>query len=56
VGRREQCQVVDRCVQFCGGYGYMMQYPISEMCAAARAQKICAGTSEIIRNSSGDPL
>ncbi|OBI79382.1 acyl-CoA dehydrogenase family protein [Mycobacterium sp. E740] len=41
--------VVDRCVQFFGGYGYMMEYPIARMYAAARVTKIYGGTSEIMK-------
>ncbi|RMI35276.1 acyl-CoA dehydrogenase family protein [Nocardia stercoris] len=41
--------VVDRCVQFFGGYGYMMEYPIARMYAAARVNKIYGGTSEIMK-------
>lgn len=43
------CDVVDRCVQFFGGYGYMMEYPIARMYAAARVNKIYGGTSEIMK-------
>ena len=42
-------EVVDRCVQFFGGYGYMMEYPIARMYAAARVTKIYGGTSEIMK-------
>jgi acyl-CoA dehydrogenase len=41
--------VVDRCVQFFGGYGYMMEYPIARAYAAARVSKIYGGTSEIMK-------
>jgi acyl-CoA dehydrogenase len=41
--------VVDRCVQFFGGYGYMMEYPIARAYAAARVNKIYGGTSEIMK-------
>jgi len=41
--------VVDRCVQFFGGYGYMMEYPIGRAYAAARVNKIYGGTSEIMK-------
>ncbi|PXX04320.1 acyl-CoA dehydrogenase family protein [Mycolicibacterium moriokaense] len=43
------CDVVDRCVQFFGGYGYMMEYPIARAYAAARVNKIYGGTSEIMK-------
>ncbi|RWU60318.1 acyl-CoA dehydrogenase [Mycobacteroides abscessus subsp. abscessus] len=41
--------VVDRCVQFFGGYGYMMEYPIARAYAAARVNKIYGGTTEIMK-------
>lgn len=41
--------VVDRCVQFFGGYGYMMEYQIGRAYAAARVNKIYGGTSEIMK-------
>jgi acyl-CoA dehydrogenase len=42
-------EIVDRCVQFFGGYGYMMEYPIARAYAAARVNKIYGGTSEIMK-------
>jgi acyl-CoA dehydrogenase len=42
-------QIVDRCVQFFGGYGYMMEYLIARAYAAARVNKIYGGTSEIMK-------
>ncbi|MFE9580405.1 acyl-CoA dehydrogenase family protein [Nocardia sp. NPDC006044] len=45
----KSCDVVDRCVQFFGGYGYMMEYPIARAYAAARVNKIYGGTSEIMK-------
>ena len=44
-----QSKVVDRCLQIFGGYGYMMEYPIARMYAAARVQKIYGGTNEIMK-------
>ncbi len=43
------CDIVDRCLQFFGGYGYMMEYPIARAYAAARVTKIYGGTSEIMK-------
>jgi len=43
------CRVVDVCVQLHGGYGYMMEYPIARMWADSRAQRIYAGTNEIMK-------
>lgn len=44
-----QCDVIDRCLQLFGGYGYMMEYPIARLYAAARVQKIYGGTNEIMK-------
>jgi acyl-CoA dehydrogenase len=44
-----QCEVIDRCLQLFGGYGYTTEYPIAQMYADARAQKIYGGTNEIMK-------
>lgn len=44
-----QCKVIDECLQFFGGYGYMTEYPIARMYADARVQKIYAGTNEVMK-------
>ena len=44
-----ECRIVDACVQLHGGYGYMMEYPIARMWADSRAQRIYAGTNEIMK-------
>lgn len=44
-----QCDVVDECVQLHGGYGYMLEYPICQMYADARVQKIYGGANEIMK-------
>jgi acyl-CoA dehydrogenase len=44
-----QCEIVDRCLQLFGGYGYMDEYPISRMFRDARVQRIYAGTNEIMK-------
>ena len=44
-----QCQVIDRCLQLFGGNGYMREYPIAEMYANARAQRIYGGANEIMK-------
>ena len=44
-----QCEVVDECLQFFGGYGYMMEYPIARFYADARVQKIYGGANEILK-------
>jgi alkylation response protein AidB-like acyl-CoA dehydrogenase len=45
----EQCKVADECLQLFGGYGYMAEYPISQMYTGARIQKIYGGTNEIMK-------
>ena len=44
-----QCEVVDKCLQIFGGYGYTTEYPIARMYADARVQKIYGGTNEIMK-------
>lgn len=44
-----QGRVVDQCVQFFGGYGFMKEYEICRLYADARIQRIYGGTSEIMR-------
>lgn len=44
-----QCDVVDECLQFHGGYGYMLEYPIAQMYADARVQKIYGGANEVMK-------
>ncbi len=45
----QQCDVVDRCVQVFGGYGYMAEYPIARMYTDSRIQKVYGGTNEIMK-------
>ncbi|MCS7205741.1 MAG: acyl-CoA dehydrogenase family protein [Leptospiraceae bacterium] len=40
---------VDECLQFFGGYGYILEYPIAKAYIDARVQTIYAGTSEIMK-------
>jgi acyl-CoA dehydrogenase len=42
-------EVVDTCLQFFGGYGYMMEYPITRAYMDARVTRIYAGTNEIMK-------
>ena len=44
-----QCKVVDNCLQLFGGYGYMLEYPIAQMYADARVQRIYGGANEIMK-------
>jgi acyl-CoA dehydrogenase len=42
-------KVLDTCLQFFGGYGYMLEYPIARAYADARVHRIYAGTTEIMK-------
>ena len=41
--------MIDRCLQLFGGYGYSLEYPIAQMYADARIQKIYAGANEVMK-------
>jgi len=43
------CDVVDRCLQIYGGYGYMEEYPIARAYRDMRLMPIGGGTDEIMR-------
>ncbi|UDY24351.1 acyl-CoA dehydrogenase family protein [Nocardioides sp. Kera G14] len=42
-------QVVDKCLQLHGGYGYMNEYPVARAWADLRVSQIYGGTSEIMK-------
>jgi len=42
-------EIIDTCLQFFGGFGYMSEYPISRMYADSRVQKIYGGANEIMK-------
>ncbi len=44
-----QCEVMDKCLQLHGGYGYMDEYLIARMYADSRIQRIYGGTNEIMK-------
>jgi alkylation response protein AidB-like acyl-CoA dehydrogenase len=44
-----QCKVLDECVQFHGGYGFMQEYAVARAWTDARAQRIYGGTNEIMK-------
>ncbi|WP_194896739.1 acyl-CoA dehydrogenase family protein [Catenulispora pinisilvae] len=44
-----QTEVVDRCVQLHGGYGYMLEYPIARLFVDGRVQRIYGGANEIMK-------
>ncbi len=46
---QKQCEIIDRCLQLFGGYGYMAEYPIAKMYADARVQKIYGGANELMK-------
>ena len=45
----KQNEIIDRCLQMFGGYGYMAEFPISRMYTDARVQKIYGGANEIMK-------
>jgi acyl-CoA dehydrogenase len=51
-----QGRVIDTCLQFFGGFGYMLEYPISKMYVDARVSRIYGGTSEIMKEIIGRSL
>jgi len=44
-----QCRLVDECLQFFGGYGYTLDYPIAHAYIDARVRRIAGGSSEVMR-------
>jgi acyl-CoA dehydrogenase len=45
----KQCDIIDSCVQLHGGYGYMLEYPVAQMWADGRIQKIWGGANELMK-------
>ena len=43
-------RVVDICLQFHGGYGYMWEQPIARAYADARVLRIFGGTNEVMKD------
>ena len=43
------CKIVDECLQLHGGYGYMDEYPIAQMYADSRVQRIYGGANEVMK-------
>ncbi len=53
----EECKkIVDQCLQFFGGYGYMNEYPISRVFRDTRVATIFAGATEIMKEIIGRNL
>jgi long-chain-acyl-CoA dehydrogenase len=48
-----QCKVVDECLQFFGGYGYMLDSPIAHAYIDSRVRRITGGSSEVMREIIG---
>jgi len=46
---QKECEIIDECLQFFGGYGYMLEYPIARMFIDSRIQKIYGGSNEIMK-------
>ena len=44
-----QFKVMDECLQFFGGWGYMWEYPIARAFADARMSRIGGGTAEVMK-------
>lgn len=44
-----QFRVADQCLQMHGGYGYMVEYPVSRAFVDARIQRIYGGANEIMK-------
>ncbi|WP_375482551.1 acyl-CoA dehydrogenase family protein [uncultured Jatrophihabitans sp.] len=49
-------EVVDRCMQMFGGYGYINEYEISQIWRDARIQRLYGGTTEIMKDLVGRKL
>ncbi|MGC8525237.1 MAG: acyl-CoA dehydrogenase family protein [Acidibrevibacterium sp.] len=44
-----QGKVIDSCLQFFGGYGFMAEYPIAHRYTDARVQRLYGGSNEIMK-------
>lgn len=53
---KEQFNITDDCLQMHGGYGYMSEYPISELWRDSRVQQIYGGTNEVMKELIGRML
>ncbi|MGQ4597653.1 acyl-CoA dehydrogenase family protein [Nocardia sp. R6R-6] len=52
----EQLDLINRCLQLHGGYGYMKEYPIAKAYLDARVQTVYGGTTEIMKEIIGRSL
>jgi alkylation response protein AidB-like acyl-CoA dehydrogenase len=51
-----QAELLDKCLQFHGGYGYMREYPIARAFVDARLNRIAGGTIEVMKHIIGKDL
>ena len=51
-----QGRVMDECLQFFGGWGYMWEYPIARAFADARMCRVGGGAAEVMRQIIGNAL
>ena len=51
-----QGKVMDECLQFFGGWGYMWEYPIARAFADARMCRLGGGTAEVMRQIIGNAI
>ena len=51
-----QGRVMDQCLQFFGGWGYMWEYPIARAFADARMCRVGGGAAEVMRQIIGNAL
>lgn len=51
-----QGEVLDKCLQLFGGYGYMREYPIARAFVDARLNRIAGGTMEVMKHIIGKDL
>jgi long-chain-acyl-CoA dehydrogenase len=49
-------EVVDRCMQMFGGYGYINEYEIAAIWRNSRVQRVYGGTTEILKDLVGRSL
>jgi long-chain-acyl-CoA dehydrogenase len=49
-------EIIDRCLQMFGGYGYINEYEISALWRDARIQRLYGGTTEIMKDLIGRKL
>lgn len=48
-----QFELLDRCAQLFGGYGYMREYPIARAFIDARVQRVYGGSNEVMKDLIG---